>query len=85
MTPRVFERELEAARLRATDAYQRDLTLAWNYARCYALVRSKKGLPPLRTLLDEVNQSRGQSAEEMRANVELLSQMTGFPMRRAKK
>lgn len=87
MTPRVLERELEAARLRATDDYKRDLTQAYNVARCYAMVRSKKGLPPLSELLSEVNENRtartAQSAEQLLGMVQIMSGMYGIPMRRA--
>lgn len=83
MTPRVFARELEAARLRAIDDYRRDLTQAWNDARCYALVRSKKGLPPLQKLLSDVKESRGEDRQtpmQMRA----VLNMYGLKGRKAK-
>jgi hypothetical protein len=89
MTPRVLERELEAARLRAIDDYKRDLTQAYNYARCYAMVRSKKGLPPLSKLLDEVKDgskgdSRAQSPGEMLTAVQMMAAQYGIPLRRKK-
>jgi hypothetical protein len=88
MTPRVLEREIEAAQKRATDDYKRDLTHAYNFARCYAMVRSKKGLPPLKQLLDDVKDraSRGvqQSATELLGAVQVMSGMYGIPLRRAK-
>lgn len=70
--------------MRAIDDYRRDLTQAWNVARCYAMVRSKKGLPPLQRLLSEVKESRGddrQTSEQMRA---VLS-MYGMRGRKAKR
>jgi hypothetical protein len=87
MTPRILERELEAARLRATDDYKRDLTQAYNVARCYAMVRSKKGLPPLSELLDQVKdkaETLPQSPEQLLGMVQIMSGMYGIPMRRAK-
>jgi hypothetical protein len=88
MTPRVLERELEVARMRATDDYKRDLTQAYNFARCYAMVRSKKGLPPLSTLLAEIKDKRDgqkQNVEQMRSVLNVLSGMYGIPLRKAKK
>lgn len=85
MTPRVLEREFEAARLRAIDRFKEGLTDAWNYARMYAAVRSKKGLPPLSKVLEEVGGKKPQSAADMKANVEYLSRLTGISMRRGGK
>ncbi len=85
MTPRVLEREFEAARLRAIDRFKEGLTDGWNFARMYAAVRSKKGLPPLSKVLDEVGGKKPQGAGDMKANVEYLSQLTGIPMRRGGK
>lgn len=85
MTPRVLAREFEAAELRSVDTYRENVTLAYNVARCYAMVRSKKGMPPLSQLLDEVKTKRDdgpQSAGSMRHAVEMLSQMSGIPMHR---
>lgn len=89
MTPRVLERELEAARLRATDDYRRDLTQAYNFARCYAMVRSKKGMPPLSKLLDEIKDGsskdgRPQSPGEMLTAVQMMAAQYGIPLRRKK-
>jgi hypothetical protein len=85
MTPKVLGREFEAARLKATDRFQEGLTDAWNFARMYAAVRSKKGLPPLSKVLEEVGGKKPQSAADMKANVEYLSRITGVPMRRGGK
>lgn len=88
MTPRVLAREFEAARLRSVDDYRRDLTQAYNVARCYAMVRSKQGLPPLSKLIDEVKTKEDagapQSAADMRSMVEMLSATYRIPLRRAK-
>lgn len=88
MTPRILERELEAARLRKVDAYKEGLTLAYNFARCYAMVRSKNGIPPLSQLLSEVADNaverKEQSAEQLLGMVQIMSGMYGIPMRRAK-
>ena len=51
----------------------------------YAAVRSKKGLPPLSKVLDEVGGKKPQSAGDMKANVEYLSRLTGISMRRGGK
>jgi hypothetical protein len=87
MTPRVLGRELEAARLRATDRFKEGLADAWNVARMYAAVKSKKGLQPLSKVLDEVKDgSTGkQTAADMKANVEYLSKLSGVPLRRGGK
>jgi hypothetical protein len=85
MTPKVLGREFEAARLKAVDRFQEGLTDAWNFARMYAAVRSKKGLPPLSKVLEEVGGKKPQSAADMKANVEYLSRITGVPMRRGGK
>jgi hypothetical protein len=85
MTPRVLEREFEAARLRANDAYRKDLAQAWNVARFNAATKSKKGLQPLSKYLDEVKErstGRPQTPEEMKFNVELMSAMYKIPLRR---
>lgn len=83
MTPKVLEREFEAARLKATDRFKEGLTDAWNFARMYAAVKSKKGLPSLSKVLDEIKDSRKQTAGDIKSTVEYLSQMSGIPMRRA--
>jgi len=73
--------------MKATDRFKEGLTDAWNFARMYAAVKSKKGLPALSKVLDEVDnaqkaKTRTQSAAELKATVEYLSQMSGIPMRR---
>lgn len=87
MTPRILAREFEAARLRAVDRFRQSVTDGWNVARMYAAVRSKKGLSALSKYLDEVKAEQGdspQGASDMKLTVEMLSQMSGIPMRRAK-
>ena len=85
MTPRVLAMEFEAARERAIDRFKEGLTDAWNNARTYALVRSKKGLPALSKLLEEVGGKKAQTAGDMKATVEYLSRLTGISMRRGGK
>lgn len=79
MTPRVLGRELEAARLRSVDRFREGLTDAWNVARMYAAVRSKKGLPPLAKLLDEVKETtpkaERQTVAQLRTTLGILSEM----------
>lgn len=84
MTPRELGREFEAARLRSVDEYRRDVTLAWNVSRVFFKTKAKKQMPELRALLSEMGEGEGggQSARELLATVEMLSHMTGFPMRR---
>lgn len=89
MTPRVLGREIEVARLRSIDDYRRDVTQAHSFARCYALVRSKNGLPPVSELLSDVKDGPAhncdQSPTELLGAVQIMSGMYGIPMRRASK
>lgn len=87
MTPKQLGRRFEAERLRRIDEYKRDYTLAYNHARCYAMVRSKKGLPPLQKLLSEVQESKTESGrqtpQQMKAMLAIVSQQNGIPLRKA--
>lgn len=67
------------------DRFNEGLTDAWNVARMYAAVRSKKGLPQLSEVLKDVGGKQPQSAADMKANVEYLSRITGVPLRRGGK
>ena len=51
----------------------------------YAAVRSKKGLPPLSKVLEEVGGKKPQSAADMKANVQYLSKLSGVPLKRGGK
>jgi hypothetical protein len=85
MTPRVLGREIEAAGLRTKDDYRRELTQAYNFARCYSMVRSKKGMPPLKKLLDEIKDTTGQQSEKgMLTALQILSAQLGVPLREVK-
>ena len=87
MTPRVLERELDAARLKATDRFKEGLADAWNVARMYAAVRSKKGLPPLGKVLGEVKsgeKSERQSVGQVKAALTVLSEQYGIKIRKGR-
>lgn len=88
MTPKVLERELEAARLRSIDDYRRDVTLAWNISRVFFTSKGKKQLVKLSDLLDEVKTSRSsdrQTAGQMKAVLGVLSEMYRIPIRKQAK
>jgi len=90
MTPKQLGRRFEAARLKSVDDYRRDVTQAWNFARCYAMVKSKKGLPPLKKLLEEVKDKDAikgdrQDAKQIKSALSVLSQQYGIPLRKAPK
>lgn len=77
MTPREFARQQAAAVNRARDEHDRGVVMAWQTAN---LTRAEK-LPDLRTLLARTQSGR-QTHDEMRAQLESLSRLTGFPLRK---
>lgn len=90
MTPRVLGRELEAARMRAVDRFREHTTQAWQTVRFNAAYRSKKGLQPLSSYLDEMEKgARGlpppQSPIEAAAALEIIAAQWGLKMRKVKR
>lgn len=78
MTPREYVREQEAAEKRAQFDRERDMVLAWHTA---AFKRVEK-MPSLHTVLMRMRMSGGaQTFEQMKANLQMISQLTGIPIR----
>jgi hypothetical protein len=79
MTPREFAREQEAAQKRAHHQRERDVVLAWHTA---VFSRTDK-MPNLETVLLQMRDRHGerQTYEQMKANLELISQLAGRPIR----
>ena len=79
MTPREFAREQEAAEKQLHYRRERDVVLAWHTA---AFSRTDK-MPSLDTVLLRMRDRRGerQTYEQMKANLELISQLAGRPIR----
>lgn len=82
MTPREFAREQEAASQRIQYGRERDMVQAWHVA---AFTRTNK-MPSLETVLLRMrgNRGGGQTYEQMRATLEVISRLTGRPLREVK-
>lgn len=86
MTPKTFFREAKAAELRAEDRLRELTTQAWQTCRVYFETQSKKKMPALKKLLDEIGgPKRGerQSLAGMKAALHIISEQHGIPLRRA--
>lgn len=79
MTPREFAREQEAHEQRAQFDRERDVVLAWHAA---AFSRTDK-MPSLELVLVRMRGRRGeaQTYEQMKANLQIISQLAGKPWR----
>jgi hypothetical protein len=82
MTPRELAREQVAAEKRAQFDRERDMVVAWHTA---AFTRAEK-MPRLETVLIGMRGRRGeaQTYEQMKANLEIISQLNGRPLREVK-
>jgi hypothetical protein len=81
MTPRELTREQEAARRRSQHELEREVALAWHTANFTAAARVGK-LKNLKSYLDRLRTpSGGQSYQEMKENLEVISRLAGIPMR----
>jgi hypothetical protein len=78
MTPRELAREQDAAEKRIHYQRERDMVQAWHIA---AFTRTNK-MPSLETVLLRMrDRGERQTYEQMKANLELISQLAGKPIR----
>jgi hypothetical protein len=81
LSPRELAREFKAADAQRQDAYDRDVMLAWNVVRIYAMAMEKKRLPDVKALFADRGESRAQTRAEMAAAMATLSQQYGLTLR----
>jgi hypothetical protein len=74
-------REFAAARLRAQDDHRRQITLAWHIVHVYVKTKANKRLPGLKELLRAADPPAPQTAPQMFAALQVLSQQYGIPIR----
>lgn len=71
--------EFKAAKLRATDRYNRDVQSAWLGAALNRAPKNKK-LPALKSLLAQAT-NKPQSVDELRSALAVMSGQYGIPMK----
>ena len=81
MSPRELAREFKAAEAQRHDEYDRDVMLAWNVVRIYAMSMEKKRLPDVKALFARRGESHAQTRDEMAQAMATLSQQYGLTLR----
>ncbi len=82
LAPCELAMEFDAHRARQREAHDAAVQQAWMTAALVARSKTKKGIPPLASLLSKAPGPRAQSMGEMKAQVLVLAAQYGYPVRR---